>query len=374
MKKISELSTQSFLGGTNVPANSYVLINYAESGVATPVTKKVSVQELGKAIANDQQLYKKTSGGAVTTSVNNGAYANGTAEKLVTSSEKTLLGNMQYYIEAGDCAPHLTLDGGYGVISKLLTNHAYKDSNNVFAMPVMYDGTTGELQYISADDELTNAKITVNEGRPVVISGGVMGYYDIETSQFNTIGYGDSSQGIVTYDPITEDLKYYLGNTSGTISVSGGGGSGDDDLESKLTVDISADTYQYLLYDPATASLKIAEMSGQETVINDYTPMFFELDNSRPYAYPFFDLSEEKLVYPHISDQELVLTNVVPTIELSGINCPCVALGYDYSFYASEAQELGRPLFYLGGNFGFYNDEGSFVTVTGITDPNAVDK
>lgn len=40
MKKISELSTQSFLGGTNVPANSYVLINYADSNAATPVTKK----------------------------------------------------------------------------------------------------------------------------------------------------------------------------------------------------------------------------------------------------------------------------------------------------------------------------------------------
>ena len=80
--KISELNTQSFLGGANVPANSYVLINYAESANGTPVTKKVSVQELGNAIAKELHLPSVNSdiNGKITSfhvkSVSNGAYSN----------------------------------------------------------------------------------------------------------------------------------------------------------------------------------------------------------------------------------------------------------------------------------------------------------
>jgi hypothetical protein len=79
MKKISELSTKTFLGASGAAENSYVLINYEDSTTNEPVTYKATVQELGKAIANDLKLPSVTvSEGAITNfkvkGVSNGAY------------------------------------------------------------------------------------------------------------------------------------------------------------------------------------------------------------------------------------------------------------------------------------------------------------
>lgn len=98
--KISELNTKSFLGAAGAAANSYVLINYEDNTTSAPVTYKASIDELGKAIANNLQLYKKTQNGAVTTSVNNGAYADGTAEQFITSAALTGLASTGYVTNA----------------------------------------------------------------------------------------------------------------------------------------------------------------------------------------------------------------------------------------------------------------------------------
>ena len=77
--KISELNTKSFLSGTGAAANSYVLINYEDNSTSEPVTYKASLQELGKAIANDLKLPSVTvSGNTIidfkVKGVSNGAY------------------------------------------------------------------------------------------------------------------------------------------------------------------------------------------------------------------------------------------------------------------------------------------------------------
>ena len=77
--KISELNTKSFLGGTGAAENSYVLINYEDNSTSEPVTYKASLQELGKAIANDLKLPSVTVNGNTITNfkvkgVSNGAY------------------------------------------------------------------------------------------------------------------------------------------------------------------------------------------------------------------------------------------------------------------------------------------------------------
>lgn len=56
-KKISELTTKSYLGDSDVAENSYILINYADAANDTPVTYKTTIHELGQAIANDLNLY-----------------------------------------------------------------------------------------------------------------------------------------------------------------------------------------------------------------------------------------------------------------------------------------------------------------------------
>ena len=64
--KISELSTKDFLGKNGAATNSYVLINYAESPSASPVTTKATIEELGKSIVNQLQLYVKSASGPST--------------------------------------------------------------------------------------------------------------------------------------------------------------------------------------------------------------------------------------------------------------------------------------------------------------------
>lgn len=82
--KMSEFTTKSFLGNAGAAENSYILINYEDNTTQRPVTYKASLQEIGKAIANDQKLYKKTQNGAITTNVSQGAYVNTAAENFAS--------------------------------------------------------------------------------------------------------------------------------------------------------------------------------------------------------------------------------------------------------------------------------------------------
>ena len=290
--KISELNTQSFLGGTNVPANSYVLINYAESGSAEPVTKKVSVQELGKAIANDQQLYKKTSGGAVTTSVSNGAYINGTAEKMVTSSEKELLGHLGYYVTGGDSAPHLTLEA-YGNPVKILTNKAYSDAHGYIGLPVVYDNYNNQFQYINLSDSLVNVNVSdTPETKTMEASTYNYLFYDTSTTSAYYaksgeayeigqplfwdpgmsvvfIGHGDAATSLgmpVFWDNINETLELYDGTEVGV------GGA-------PYVMDISQTDYYYVLQSLDDGTFYITTSSGDDVQTLGH-PLFYNEDES----------------------------------------------------------------------------------------------
>lgn len=92
--KISELTTKEFLSNPGAVANSYVLINYEDNTTEAPVTYKATIDELGKAIANNLQLYKAdSSGNAYTMGVSQGAYTNNAAKQFVTAAEKTKIAN-----------------------------------------------------------------------------------------------------------------------------------------------------------------------------------------------------------------------------------------------------------------------------------------
>lgn len=262
MKKISELTTQSFLGGTNVPANSYLLINYADSANGTPVTKKVSVQELGKAIANDLQLYKKTSGGAVTTSVSNNAYVNGTAEKLVTATQKTQLDN-----SIGDYRGIVSYDTGY---------QSFMKDDNIIPNILMYSSTEGWGYFATTSSESFT---------PINMGGGNV-EYDATTDTFMYYEDGESSELHI------QPFKFNYGESDYYYIVQGDNGklyipdsSGVIDTSTPYTLlsvdgfdnDLSDTTFNYLFYDTQNNKMVTLSDSGVGATINrDYgRPLFY---------------------------------------------------------------------------------------------------
>lgn len=210
--KISELNTKSFLGGTGAAANSYVLINYEDATTTEPVTYKASLQELGKAIANDQQLYKKTQNGAVTTNVSNNTYVNNTAEQLVTSSEKTVLEKMNYYITS-DCQPHLKLYGHTQLdLVECITTGGYTDKNNHQGRPVIYDSTNEAFQYISSSNALQTISMPTNSNTPIESpTEGDLGKYVFLSSGELLVGTSQSDDPTIIGTPVVaeyDDINY----------------------------------------------------------------------------------------------------------------------------------------------------------------------
>ena len=92
--KISELNQKSFLSGPNAVSKSYVLVNYEDDNTSKPVTYRASIDELGKAIANNLKLFKKdANGNAQTMTTNNGEYTNETSKQFLSSEDKTKINN-----------------------------------------------------------------------------------------------------------------------------------------------------------------------------------------------------------------------------------------------------------------------------------------
>lgn len=213
IKKISELSTKSFLGGAGAAANSYVLINYEDNSTSEPITYKATIQELGKAIANDLQLYKKTQDGAVTTSVNNGAYVDGTAKDFI---ELRTPKNVQIN-GAGDLGYYTTaLSESWTPITKPVD----MDFSQDYYKYLLYD-TTNE-NYVMWDP-------TEGVMAPVTIGGNS--------------GGGGSDAPYETYFT-GEAYNYLIYNESMGLCYSSDGETAEH--ISLYSMDLSGDTYYYM--------------------------------------------------------------------------------------------------------------------------------
>ena len=205
MKKISELTTQSFLGGTNVPANSYILINYADSNAATPVTKKVSVQELGKAIANDLKLPSVTVSGNTIVDfkvkgVSNGAYT----EKAVgvLSNDGPSMGDVNTAISGLASTGYVT-----DAVNGLASTGYVTDAVNDFVS--MTDIVTEINDSTTTFGRAIYEYVTNNAGA----GGGGFNPTQAISCEFIPYGTGDS-------DPIEGDLQPVM--TDGYTFYSGG--------------------------------------------------------------------------------------------------------------------------------------------------------
>jgi len=79
--KISELVSKNFLNGNNAITQSYIILNYFDDASQAPVTYSVSLDVLGKALAqytealtlNNNTLYTVTNSGTTYTVTNQGA-------------------------------------------------------------------------------------------------------------------------------------------------------------------------------------------------------------------------------------------------------------------------------------------------------------
>ena len=342
--KISELNTQSFLGGTNVPANSYVLINYAESGSAEPVTKKVSVQELGKAIANDQQLYKKTVNGAVTTSVNNNAYVDGTAEKMVTASEKTVVSNLTslatYPIARYDANTGLILAGGVtvpNVIQKNGNDIGYYATNSSDSWADLE--LSGGIEYDSTRNLLLENNAIVPNVLMYNSNAEVTGYYATSNSQSWT-AYHDAPE-VKVVDAMDYNYLFY-----DTCSMSA----------YYVQSDVAHELGQPLFWDDETAVVSAGHGEGATTL---GAPVFWDDTDEVLKLYDGTEISAGGGGTPY-------------AMNISNIDYYYV-LNKDGDFYMTDSQgedsvKLGTPIFYSENESGFgYYASGSFHFVDGIT-------
>lgn len=231
--KISELNTKSFLSGPNAQANSYVLINYEDTNTTGPVTYKATVEELGKAIANNLQLYKKTQAGATTMSVNNGAYVDETAKDFITlNAPKNIMVDQQgrtgYYATTNSDS-WTNFDAGVsegyvaGVVSNLvsvndLSNYTPEGGVSSGAVASIVNDILTENSYVKMGSSYLeyNVSDSVEAVKPSKIEGlstGVSTGY-VTNAISNFVSYGElqnySSTGAVSdminavaFDPST---------------------------------------------------------------------------------------------------------------------------------------------------------------------------
>ena len=176
--KISELNQKTFLSGPSAATQSYVLINYEDDNTSKPITYRATVDELGKAIANNLKLYKAdNSGGARTISTSQGAYVDDGRKYFVNSSEKTKIANMPQF----DSAHNIGYDNN-GTFTPVI--YAPTDS----ALASLYiDTSNNSIHKIDSEgDRLMITGIALNECPLVVYSSteGTIGYFDVDDSEF----------------------------------------------------------------------------------------------------------------------------------------------------------------------------------------------
>lgn len=313
--KISELNTKSFLGGTGATANSYVLINYEDATTTEPVTYKATIQELGKAIANDLKLPSVTvSEGAITNFKVKGVSNNTYTDTIITppagenegasvdlfdtitlegvgENGADIIGNLVIATSTGD---YYTCNGEY---SEYLFGTHYSPF-------VFYDSTSNEIGYYSDSSTLTPITLEANIdlGDPITIEPSVPGEADVDayfcvTDSNGEAFYNCAASGnylevlrtghnpVVVYDSANETFGYYVAGSDNmtTLNLGGGGGitysSGtpaspqDTHLTNGATTLTMGDIYEIELYQPDQEYKYVA-------FVGEYDNNFYKYDAS----------------------------------------------------------------------------------------------
>ena len=213
VKKISELTTKSFLGTDGAAENSYVLINYAESANGTPVTYKATIKELGKAIANDLNLYMMSTsaegygGETIRIHADQGAYTQvvkdfATRDYYQPNSILYIYSsNDEYYVGTTSSAVSLA-----EAVAK--SNYVNNASDYPF---VVVDTSENTLHYRDSNGSLATIPITNNTLPEYAVS--------VDESNAGWLTYQDSSaqQHTLLSTPYASDRSIVTVDSSGNL-------------------------------------------------------------------------------------------------------------------------------------------------------------
>ena len=225
--KMSEFTTKSFLGNAGAAENSYILINYEDNTTQRPVTYKASLQDIGKAIIQDQNILKMNSSDPLQTQIvtsDNGAYVNTNQSlvsyngKLVTGVTKMVPKVIQYdsqqsgigYYSTDNANSWTNINLGIDPSAPIATSipNAYGNSTiSIDVYPVVVDefGTLYENSdsHVASILNIDVTHITANnEKAPIIydLTQDQIGYFPNGTSDFTAINVGGNG-GSGSFDP-----------------------------------------------------------------------------------------------------------------------------------------------------------------------------
>ena len=209
--KISELNTKSFLGGTGAAANSYVLINYEDNSTSEPVTYKASLQELGKAIANDLKLPSvNVSGNTIidfkVKGISNGAYT----EKAVgvLSNGGPSMGDVNTAI-SGLASTGYVADAVDGLASTGYVASAISDlGNDIMNYSISEIGMDLYRLYTQYTDNAVYGLASTGYVTAAVANAGGSG-----------VSYNNPEDGFVHFDTEENLLSYYNSDSESYVTI-----------------------------------------------------------------------------------------------------------------------------------------------------------
>ena len=228
IKKISELSTKSFLGNPGAAANSYVLINYEDSTTNAPVTYKASLQELGKAIATDLKLPTVTVSEGVPNlkvkTVSNGAYVDNAISGLASTGYVTTMAASMANIVVASFMVGLASEG---YVNNAISGLATEDDVNNAVSGLASEGyvntavldltSTGyvnnAIENLASEDYVDNAisSIINNEYGTLTIGGKIIYFPTGASGKTEVLGISDSGELLYLDEQTTYTGPHILG-------------------------------------------------------------------------------------------------------------------------------------------------------------------
>lgn len=373
--KMSEFTTKSFLGEPGAAENSYILINYEDNTTQRPVTYKASLQDIGKAIIQDQNVLKINNSDPWQTQTvisTNGAYVNNNQHlvsydgELVTSGTKMVPKVVQYngqqdeigYYNTDNANSWTNINLGINPSAPIVTSipNAYGNSTiSIDVYPVVVDGY-GTL-YENSDSHVASK-------------------LDIDIDQINA----NSDRAPLIYHLVNDEVGYYPANTSDFTPVSIGGGGSFDPAATIESAPVRFDPEASDITDTDVYPV-CATRSGQ-LVFQDPASSDGELAVFQPYVYSVqVSMENYDVLLIDSNSKQLITTDVYQNIGNIGA---LVYYDNDQDQVGYNVYENGEPTWveytpktpyqmelssgYLN-YLGFDSDAGiAYITDDGLTD------
>lgn len=170
--KFNQIPVQGFLGEDGAVEHSYVLINYAEGENDTPITKQVTVKELGEAVANQLGIIMNDA-------------QDGPVYYTVEEDSSTYTANTLSLGGNGD-------GGDFDPTSAIEVSLSDSSANT---LPVLYESTAGAYYVATGNSEgkITVTSTIVTGNNPVIVYDSIyqaFGYYAAAGGSFNEVSFG----------------------------------------------------------------------------------------------------------------------------------------------------------------------------------------